>query len=175
MIRFAFVLFAILVLAGTSAAQDANCAIDAWVEHRDPRGLNVRAKPDLKAKIVGKLRYDNGDDNEIVMVKIVGYAKGWVKISGASTVGGDELFSGNGWVTAKAVILRTERPDGNSAKRVALYSRPSKAGGVASRIPAEVAVRIRGFACFGPKVTYSGKTGWLSREDLCGNPVTTCP
>ena len=68
MIRFAFVLFAILVLTGASAAQDTNCAIDAWVEHRDPRGLNVRAKPDLKAKIVGKLRYDNGDDNEIVMV-----------------------------------------------------------------------------------------------------------
>jgi uncharacterized protein YgiM (DUF1202 family) len=178
MIRHSINFIAVIILMALAVsvpAQEANCSFDAWVSHKDTNGLNVRSGPGPKSKIVGKLKHDDGDDDKIVTVVVAGYQNGWVKISMASTVGGDTLFEGEGWITAKAVKFRTERTDGNSAKRVILYSRASKSSGVAARIPDEAAVRIIGFSCFGPKVSYAGKSGWLSRDDLCGNPVTTCP
>lgn len=171
-----FVLAAALfsALALTALSQTENCGFGAAIEHRDPSGLNVRSGPSVKSKIIGNLKFDEGDDDEIVMVTVVGYSNGWAKISSATTVGGAVLFERAGWVTAKAVVFRTERPDGNSSKAVETYSRPSKSSRVTARIPDGTGLRITGFSCFGPKVTHKGKTGWLSAEDLCGNPVTTC-
>ncbi len=173
--RIAFGAVLLCALAVIVFPQAGNCGFEASIEHGDVNGLNVRSGPGVASKIIGNLKFDKGEDGEIVTVSVVGYSNGWVKILSAATVDGETLFSGEGWITAKAVVFRTERPDGNSKKTVALYSRASKSSRVAVRIPSEANVRIVGFSCFGPKVTRNGRSGWLSTEDLCGNPVTTCP
>lgn len=163
-------------LAGAAAAQDTSrkCTHEAWILNKDPKGLNVRAEPGLKGKIVGNLKYDGGDDNEIVTVTIVGYRNGWIEISGASTVGGDELYRGRGWVSARYVMVYTESRD-SRIKKIPVFAGPSESSRRIGTVPDEEPVRVAGTSCFGLKIVHKDKTGWISREDFCGNPVTTCP
>jgi hypothetical protein len=154
--------------------EEPNCAISAYVIDKDPNGLNIRDKPGVDGKIIGKLKYAEDDDN-IVVVNIIGYENGWVKISGGETIVGEEQFNGIGWVSAKMVTTRTERPDGNSNKSVTFYAQPKSSSKKVGTIPSDTEVQIAGFDCFGLKITFKNKTGWLSSDDLCGNPVTTCP
>lgn len=158
----------------TLSAQTTECSFSAWVIDKDVNGLNVRETPGTNGNIIGKLKYAN-DDDEIVMVRIIGYSNGWVKINGAETVGGEEQFSGIGWVSAKMVTISTEQHNGNAGKPVPLYIQPKTSSKKVGTIPSDVNVQIVGFDCFGLKVTYKTKTGWLSANDMCGNPVTTCP
>lgn len=158
----------------TLYAQTNECSFSAWVIDKDVNGLNVRETPGTNGNIIGKLKYAN-DDDEIVIVRIIGYSNGWVKINGAETVGGEEQFSGIGWVSAKMVTISTEQHNGNASKPVPLYIQPKTSSKKVGTIPSDVNVQIVGFDCFGLKVTYKTKTGWLSVNDMCGNPVTTCP
>lgn len=148
-----------------------DCPITAWVTSTDPKGLNVRFTPN--GKVIGKIPYSK-DDDEIAMVEIVDYSKGWVRIAQATTVSGTIVFQGRGWISAKMVTINTQRPDGNSSKPVTLYIQPVKHARIAGKIPSDVNVRIIGYDCFFLKVAYKGKVGWLSTMDICGNPVTTC-
>ncbi len=154
---------------------EADCEHSAWVIDKDVNGLNVRDKPSINGKIIDTLKYAADDDDKIVTVTITGYSNGWVKISKAETVGGNEEFSGIGWISAKMVTVSTQRKDGNSEKSVAIYARPDAKSKKVGTIPNEVDVEIVGFDCFGFKVKYKKQTGWLSTFDMCGNPVTTCP
>ena len=149
-----------------------DCPIGAWVSSKDPKGLNVRVTP--SGKVIGKIPYDQDNDDEIAMIEIVDYSKGWVRIAGAKTVSGVVLFQGRGWISAKMVTVRTQRPDGNSLKPVTLYSQPVKNARIVGKIPSDVNLQIVGYDCSFLKVAYRGKVGWLSTMDICGNPVTTC-
>lgn len=168
-----FLLGLMLVSVASAQTVESNCPLKAWVIDKDVNGLNVRDKPDIKGKIIDTLKYAN-DDDEIVIVTINGYSNGWVNITDAQTVSGEEQFSGTGWVSAKMVTVRTQRLDGNNKKSVAIYARPTEKSKKAGTIPNEEYVEIVGFDCFGFKVKYKSKTGWLSTDDMCGNPVTTC-
>ena len=173
MIFTIFILGLMLVSVVSAQTDEAVCPLEAWVIDKDVNGLNVRDKPDIKGKIIDNLKYAN-DDDEIVIVTINGYSNGWVKITDARTVSGEEQFSGTGWVSAKMVTVRTQRLDGNNKKSVAIYADRPKKVRKSGTIPNEEYVEIVGFDCFGFKVKYKSKTGWLSTYDMCGNPVTTC-
>lgn len=165
-------LMVVLVICGVqiTLAQD-NCQIGGYIIDKDKKGLNVRDAPSVKGKIIGKLKYAEDDDN-LVMVTIIGYSNGWVKISEAETVGGESQFSGEGWISAKMVSTTTERAD---QKPLKLYSKPNIKSKTVGTMPNDIQVKIVGFDCFGLKVTYKKMTGWIPKDDLCGNPVTTCP
>lgn len=173
-IIFSIFIIGLIAVTNISAQTvESDCSFSAWVTDKDVNGLNVRDKAGVDGKIIGKLKFAKDDDN-IVIVNIIGYSNGWVKINRAETVGGEEQFSDIGWVSAKMVAVRTEQHNGSSDKPLSLYAKPKTSGKKIGTIPNEEDVEIVGFDCFGFKVKHKNKTGWLSADDMCGNPVTTC-
>lgn len=164
---------AILLLLFSLAiiAQDDKCVHSGWVEDKDPKGTNIRNSPSLQGKIIGNVPHAK-DDGEQAMLEIIGYSKGWLKIRLAESIDGTTFFKGIGWISAKKVTASVET---NMGKAAPLYSSPKKSSKKTGTIPGETLFNIIGFHCFGFKVSYKGKTGWISAEDYCGNPVTTCP
>jgi len=155
----------------TAFAQDVACVHSGWVTDKDPKGTNIRDTPSLKGKIIGNIPHAK-DDGEQAILEIIGYSNGWLKIRLGESVDGATFFKGIGWISAKKVTATVET---NNGKPASLYASPKKSSKKIGTIPSETLINIVGFDCFGFKVTYKGKTGWLSADDTCGNPVTTCP
>jgi len=158
----------------TFSQVNEKCIHRAWITDTDPKGLNVRQKPAASAKVIGKIPFAR-DEGQQTIVEITGYSNGWLRIRSAESVDGDVSFQGIGWISSKMATVNTERPDGNSSKPVTLFSLPDRRSKKAGTIPSDVLPRLIGYDCFGFKVEYKGKAGWLSAGDMCGNPVTTCP
>lgn len=167
-----FILIILFFAFGLTAfAQDDKCVHYGWVEDKDPKGTNIRDSASLKGKIIGKIPHAK-DDGEQAILEIIGYSNGWLKIRFAESVDGTTFFKGTGWISAKKVTSTVET---NTNKPAILYSSPKKSSKKIGKIPSDTLINIVGFDCFGFKVSYKGKTGWLNAEDTCGNPVTTCP
>ncbi len=164
---FLIFIFSVSPLAQTT---DDQCVQYGWVEDKDPNGTNVRDQPGLKGKIIAVLPFPKEDD-ETVTVEIIGYSNGWLKIRLAEN-GNGKLFEGTGWISAQKVNARVET---KNTKPATLYILPKKTSKKAGTIPDQENITILGVNCFGFKVAYKGKTGWLSSDDKCGNPLTTCP
>ena len=152
-------------------AQSEHCFQFGWVEDKDPKGTNIRNAPSLSGKIIGNIPHAK-DEGEQAMLEIIGYSNGWLKIRLAESVDGKTFFKGIGWISDKKVTATVET---NSSKPAPLYSLPKKSSKKIGTISTEKLINIVGFDCFGFKISYKGKTGWLSADDTCGNPVTTCP
>jgi hypothetical protein len=160
-----------LALCFSVFAQDESCAHSGWVKDTDPMGTNIRDTPSLKGKVVGRTPKSTTDGEQAIL-EIIGYSNGWLKIRLSESVDGTNLFKGIGWISAKKVTANVET---NTGKPASLYSLPKKSSKRTGTIPTDRMIAIVGFDCFGFKVSYKGKTGWLSADDTCGNPVTTCP
>ena len=163
----------VLVLAGLSgpgwAADTTRCDATLVVTDNDPKGLNVRAAPDVKANIVGVLK--GGD---YIEVHVTGQSGQWYAIDSAtmidtSTDQQDKVtFHGHGFVhmskvgasgmQSGAVIL--DKPDEKSG-------RPVKWD-----MNGDQPVTVLG--CSGPflKVQLRKATGWS--KSICTNELTTC-
>jgi hypothetical protein len=161
----------ITVLGLQTFAQIDKCVHGGWIEDKDAKGTNIRDTPSVKGKIIGNIPRAK-DDGEQSMIEIIGYSNGWLKIQLAESVDGKTFFKGIGWISAKKVAASVET---NTGKPAQLYSQPNGTSKKVGKIPSETLITIVGFDCFGFKVAYKGKTGWLSADDSCGNPVTTCP
>ena len=159
------------IAASVTAAQTGECSLGGWVNDKDKGGTNVRATPSTAGKVVTIFPFA-AEDGEQAMVEIVGFENGWLRIRTADTVDGANLLSEPAWISAKLVTATVETKNNKPA---ALFSRPKRSSARAGTIPNNTPITIAGFDCFGYKVSYRGKTGWLAREDVCGNPVTTCP
>jgi hypothetical protein len=142
-----------------------------WVQDKDKSGTNVRSASSPNAKIVKVFPFPK-EDGEQVIVNTIGYDSGWLKIRFAETVDGTQLLDRVAWISGKMVTASVETKNSKPAMLYAAATRNSRKVGT---IPNETLIAIVGFDCFGFKVSYKGKTGWLSSEDTCGNPVTTCP
>jgi len=81
------------------------------------------------------------------------------------------LFQGDGWVHFSQ--LHVEVTGGESPPY--LYDRPSPRGKKIKEIPS-VDRDVHLLACSGEWAKYrvDGTTGWLSPENQCSNPLTTC-
>lgn len=152
-------------------AQKVQCSLSGWVEDKNKSGTKIRATPSTKGKVVKVFPFPK-EDGEQAMLDIVGYSSGWLKVRYAETVDGSELLKNTAWISAKLITASVET---NTGKPATLYATPSRKGRKVGTIPNETLITIVGFDCFGYKVAYKGRSGWLSREDTCGNPVTTCP
>ncbi len=85
----------------------------------DPKGLNVRAGPSAKSKIIGKLAPSIIDSRKdrfaLVEVSVIGSRNSWLLIDGA---GDNELlmdglklrpsFRGKGWVSGRKIAVKTQ-------------------------------------------------------------------
>jgi hypothetical protein len=154
----------------TLAQNDNRCGHGAWVADKDPNGTNIRNAPGLHGKIIAVVPHSTAPENDI-MIDIIGYSNGWLKVTAAGNVEGTFSFTGIGWISAKKVATSVQHREGGSAPLFALPKRSSKKIG---SIPENSEFTIVGHDCFGLKVIYKGKTGWLYRDDICGNVVTTC-
>ena len=164
-------LYALIGAGVPATAQNGQCKLSGWVEDKDKKGTNVRATPSPKGKVVKIFAFPK-DDGEQVMLETIGYDSGWLKIRSAETVDGTKLLDQVAWISAKMVRASVET---NTGKPATLYAAPSRKSRKVGTIPSETPISIVGFDCFGYKISYKGSTGWLSRDDTCGNPVTTCP
>ena len=103
------------------------CSIVAFVEETDPAGLNVRAAPNSKARVLGTLPpvwVDKASGTWIrIRVEITASDSGWFRIRNARD---DEdltgqpprpTFSGEGWVSGRKLVVKPQarvgrgRPD----------------------------------------------------------------
>ncbi len=170
-------LFFIATFGGaTIFSQDTNgdCSIRAWVEDKVMiKDIFVHESPETTSKNIGEIKFVLEDGDETI-VEIIGFKNGWLKIKRAVTIDGQTVFEGQGWIPAGRVTANVQRPDGNSKRSVPLYSRPTLSSKKAGTIPSETLVKVVGYDCFGLKVKYKGKIGWLPKNYMCGNPVTTC-
>lgn len=167
-------IFTISIFAvSTAFAQkiDERCIQSGWVTDDDRNGTNVRAAPSLKGKVIEVIPYPE-EDFETRTVEIIGYSNGWLKILLGEVKNGKISDEDVGWISAKKVTATVET---NDTKPAPLYSQPSKKSKKIGTIPDQESLTIVGVSCFGFKVAYKGKTGWLSSDHYCGNPLTTCP
>ena len=101
------------------------CDIGAWSEDRDPKGLNVRAEPSVKARVLGTLPQPyrlkmGGSENTpeggwLTEFRIIGFRDGWFLIEGSTPPGrayedekkyprnAPKPYAGRGWVAASKV------------------------------------------------------------------------
>ena len=151
--------------------EEASCGISAWITDKDLNGLNVRNQPNVNGKVIAKLKTD-GTEEDTVVIYVVGFSNGWVKIAKAEN-GKGQIFDDIGWVSAKMVETGTKgTPNYNSP--ITMYAAAKTSSKKVGTIPSEDMVKIAGFSCGWVKVTYKGKTGWVRDVNICGNPFTTC-
>ena len=117
-------------LAGTALANSptsarSQCEIGAFVQETDPAGLNVRAAPNAKAKILGKLLPVHVDPEQgyrtRAEVEVVASDNGWFLIrnarDNADMTGQPErpMYKGEGWVSGSRLIVKSQANVGRAA------------------------------------------------------------
>ena len=176
------------------------CDLGAWSEDKDPKGLNVRAEPSAKARVLGTLsppyrlkmggRENTPKGGWLTEFRIIGFKGGWFLIEGAEPPGRryeDETrypknapkpYAGRGWVAASKV-------GANYANGSTIMGGLFQAPDISARwMPAQH--RLGGtldtdggpkrvLACsglWGLVESHDGVRGWWRR--LCSNQVTNC-
>jgi hypothetical protein len=177
------------------------CDLHAWSADRDPKGLNVRAEPSTKARVLGTLpppfqfRAKNRSENTpeagwLTEFRIVGSKEGWFLIEGAEPPGQryeDEKvyprkhpkpYAGRGWVHGSkigAAFANGQTRMGGLFQAPHMDSKwmPAKREG-GYPISADGGPK-RVLACsgmWGLVESHDGVIGWW--RSLCSNQVTNC-
>ncbi|WP_439574939.1 hypothetical protein [Phreatobacter sp.] len=171
------------------------CMLSAWSVDPDPSGLNVRAGPSPRSRVLGRVPPAwttpgrDGEPGETYRAEfeIVGYRDGWFLIRGIKAPGVDygeryprsrpQPYRGQGWVAARlvgAALANGGLPAGN------LYQAPNRHSASrevrradGERISTGDIVQAL-HACSGRwgLIGIEGARGWWN--GLCSNQVTNC-
>jgi hypothetical protein len=166
--RIAVTALAALGLAGhAQAAGDAyrSCAISVYVIDQDLKGMNIRAAPSPKARV---LKVVNGPNSGTTTVR--GYQGGWFRISAIAAAEEDSiLFKGDGWVHGSLLHVDVASGDPN------LYEGPSRRSPLIRHLTGDQQ-GVTLVSCSGDwaQVRVGRTLGWLSAAGQCSNPLTTC-
>ncbi|HEV2866938.1 MAG TPA: SH3 domain-containing protein [Allosphingosinicella sp.] len=146
-------------------AMETPCSISAYVTDRDPHGLNVRAGPSTRAAV---LRVVSNAGSGVAAVRA--RRGGWFRVAAIVDAESEaELFRGDGWVHRSLLHL-----DGTAADP-RLYAAPRRDARVLARVdPDEADLVLIGCSGAWAQVHVRGRTGWLSPDGQCSNPLTTC-
>lgn len=167
---FIGIISVLLVFVSFSFAQKSGekCVIKAWIEDSEIPKIDddVRSQPKFESKSLLEIPFvqESGDE---VALELIGYSKNYLKIKSAVNAKNNINFQGTGWILARRVAVVVKTANGESAE---LYALPKTASKKVGKIPngTRLDVAIYGFDCFGLRVEYDGKTGWLSKKDICG-------
>jgi len=153
-------------------ADMVKCDVRLNITDPDPKGLNVRASPEVKPdNVVGVLK----PIGEWTTVHIAGNQGEWFLIDGATTVddqapGGDRAsFKGRGWVHKSKLGDIQIRPRDILAAPQAGAKSMLGGGSDPDKTPA-----FKVMACQGPFIQVQGAkfSGWA--REYCTNERTTC-
>ncbi|MDO8981339.1 MAG: SH3 domain-containing protein [Afipia sp.] len=176
------------------------CDLHGWSDDKDPKGLNVRAAPDAKSKVLGtlpppyKFKAKNGSENApdsgwLTEFAIIGYTDGWFLIEGAQPPGKDyegdayprnhpKPYAGRGWVAASKVGAQYANGD---TRMGGLFQAPHTD---ANWMPAKTQFGNEISADGGPKKVLACSGFWALVEShdkvrgwwrrLCSSQVTNC-
>jgi len=151
-------------------AATARCDIAAFSVDKDPKGLNVRAGPGRKFKVVGRVAKTRTG----ALVNVTGAKNGWVRLSKAEDpdhAPAKILFKGVGWVYGRLIGTQTR----GYSTGVILRATPGARAKAIVKVPGEEFVRLADCKGRWAKVIWRGKSGWLAPKDQCGLSFTTCP
>lgn len=190
----------LLAKAKSLPAGTMPCDLHGWSDDKDSKGLNVRAAPDAKSKVLGtlpppyKFKAKNGSENTpdggwLTEFAIIGFKDGWFLIEGAQPPGKDyegdayprnhpKPYAGRGWVAASKVGAQYANGD---TRMGGLFQAPHTD---ANWMPAKTQFGNEISADGGPKKilacsgfwalveSHDKVRGWWRR--LCSNQVTNC-
>lgn len=176
------------------------CDLHGWSDDKDLRGLNVRAAPDAKSKILGtlpppyKFKARNGSENTpdggwLTEFSIIGFKDGWFLIEGAQPPGKDyegdsyprkhpKPYPGRGWIATNKVGAQYANGD---TRMGGLYQAPhvdAKWTPARNESGSEISAdggpkKILACSGFWALVeSHDGVRGWWRR--LCSSQVTNC-
>ena len=167
------------------------CSMTAWSNDKDPAGLNVRAEPSAKAKVLGIVppprvmpkKYDAfGPEPVKAEFKVIGYRDGWFLIDEIKAPGVPydapypaslpKPFKGRGWVAGNKVGAApafTGLPFGRLYKAPHVEARHEMRTGGTDNPFARV---LSCSGAWGQVEAEGGKRGWV--RGLCSNQATTC-
>lgn len=110
--------FLLSLAAPATAAPIVACAISGWSADATPRGLNVRAAPSPRARVLDRLPpFVSDDDGDYGPgFRITGSSGGWLRIEDARDVWGPgqprPTFAGRGWVHGSLVRVAVQSRQG---------------------------------------------------------------
>lgn len=139
---------------------------DAWVHviDPDPNGVNLRAGPGARNKIVDIIP----KDDKGTTVRLTGTLGGWMRVEVAEDAEGRVVFMGTAWGHGSRFGVNTRGPG-------RLLAAASGRARVIGRTPAGLAATVAG--CKGKWLYVKSKrgAGWLAPGNYCGSAVTACP
>ncbi|HQU84833.1 MAG TPA: hypothetical protein PKY59_16970 [Pyrinomonadaceae bacterium] len=179
---FGFVIFSFYLLTANAQTSTEQCMIRGWVQDKELRkSIHIYKVPSFIYAGTHNDPFNGFLDNsteagEEKPVEIIGYKSTkrdgkWIEIRKATDANGKILFEGDGWIETERVTARVHSSNGEPAN---LYSTPNSSGKKIGKIPDKTLLTIVGFDCFGLKIKYKNKTGWLTHEQICGDPFTLC-
>lgn len=142
------------------------CLTQAYVVDPSSRGLNIRRKPNLSEKIIGRL-------SKNTEVNVLGMQGEWILISVVDPISQKVAFRGEGWVYRSLLGVAAK---GYDLKPVSLYSQPSFRSKVVGKISPNTETTLLGCSGKWLKIQ-SSKTryqGWLEPNQQCAAAYTSC-
>ena len=149
------------VQAASAQRRADACAATVYVNDPDPKGTNIRSAPTSKSNIVSTI---TDSDSEL---DITGSSGDWLRVRQIRSADGTATYKGEGWVFASLVAVRARG-------RAVLHATPETSGTVVVKLRDEEQLSV--VSCRGDwlRVRYKTQTGWIAKNERCGNPVTTC-
>jgi len=144
------------------------CKGSVYTVDPDPKGTNVRSAPDKDSPVIIVIP----QDSEGTVVDLAASSGDWMLIHSAQGVTSGFWFRGQGWVHASLLGVRAVNRTGRKAS---LHSKPDAGSSVIKMFAGETEARLAGCKKDWMQVKIGEQKGWLSPDDYCGNPVTTCP
>ena len=142
--------------------------MDAYIDDPSETATNVRQTPG--GKVVLKLPYAQDD----YFLTISGQQGDWFKISAIEGIENKyEWSGGEAWIH-NSVVGASTRNYGN--QKITMYDADNQNSNEVGTITMETALQV--IAVCGDwvkvKTKPDQKNGWIKKEWICGNPLTTC-
>ncbi|QPF71953.1 SH3 domain-containing protein [Roseateles sp. DAIF2] len=110
--------------ANEPSATSTSCSIVAFVDETDPAGLNVRAAPSAKARVLGTLPpvwVDKDSGSRVrIRVEVMEGSNGWFRIRNArddedlTGIAARPTFGGEGWVSGRKLVVKSQARQGHA-------------------------------------------------------------
>lgn len=159
-----------IVEYNTVGPKNKNCdvALDAYIDDPSKTATNIRKTPG--GEVVLQLPYGKDD----YFLTIVGQKDGWFKVNSIEGIEVSyDLPEGGVWIHNSVVGASTRN---YANQKITMYKLDTEKSAVVGTINIESAVHVLSVCQQWVEVELveNKKRGWIKKEWICGNPLTTC-